>query len=54
MARFCQNDLYKTPAIPLLSQFIQYLQQGLNDVDESLLKYISLVTTLARSRFKVS
>jgi hypothetical protein len=43
MAKFTSNDMYKNPSVPLLSQFIQYVQNGLTELDEALLTYASPV-----------
>jgi hypothetical protein len=43
MAKFTSNDMYKNPYVLLLSQFIQYAQNGLTELDEALLTYISPV-----------
>jgi hypothetical protein len=43
MKKFTSNDMYKNPSVPLLSQFIQYIQNGLTKLDEALLTYTSSV-----------
>jgi hypothetical protein len=40
---FAQSNLYKNPSVPLLSQFVQYMQNGLTDLDKKLLQYSSPV-----------
>lgn len=41
LANFMNSTIYKNPAVPLISQFLTYLQQGLSSLDEVLLKYLS-------------
>lgn len=41
--RFLNTDLYKNPTVPLFSQFLTYIQNGLSKLDEVLLKYKSPV-----------
>lgn len=43
LADFMRSSVFKNPAVPLISQFLTYLQQGLSSLDDILLKYISLV-----------
>jgi hypothetical protein len=43
MANFLSGTAYKIPAVPLISQFVTFVQQGLSSLDEVLLKYISPV-----------
>jgi hypothetical protein len=43
LARLCHNSAYKNPSVPLSSQFISYLQNGLTELDACLVKYQSPV-----------
>jgi hypothetical protein len=43
LAKFLHSTAYKTPAVPLISQFLTFMQQGLSSLDEVLLKYNSPV-----------
>lgn len=43
LAEFVHKDLHKNPAVPLVSQFISYIQNGLVPLDQALLQYISPV-----------
>jgi hypothetical protein len=43
LADFCRKEIYKNPAVPLISQFLTYVQNGLEDLDKMLLKYTSPV-----------
>jgi hypothetical protein len=41
LARFCHGPAYKNPSVPLSSQFVSFLQNGLTELDACLLRYIS-------------
>jgi hypothetical protein len=41
--RFTNGTIHKNPSVPLVSQFLTYLQNGLVTLDEVLLRYKSLV-----------
>lgn len=43
IADFTYNDYHKNPAVPLVSQFVSFLQNGLISLDQILLKYKSPV-----------
>lgn len=43
MLRFMQGNFYKNSSVALISQFLVYIQNGLTDLDEKLLRYISPV-----------
>lgn len=44
MARFSSDNMYKNPSVSLLSQFMQFVQNGLTELDEALLRYSSSVS----------
>lgn len=52
MSIFAQGDLYKNPLVSLLSQFVQYMQNGLTDLDDRLLQYSSLVYNICPLRVR--
>jgi hypothetical protein len=43
LCKFVHSNAFKNPAVPLVSQFLTYLQNGLTSLDEILLKYTSPV-----------
>jgi hypothetical protein len=43
LAAFCANDLHKNPTVPLVTQCVSYIQNGLTTLDAVLLKYQSPV-----------
>jgi hypothetical protein len=43
LRQFAKSNCYKNPTVPLSSQFLTYLQNGLSSLGEVLLKYISPV-----------
>jgi hypothetical protein len=48
---FFNKELYKNPGVPLTSQFVSYIQNGLSSLDEILLRYQSPVyLNISRSR----
>jgi hypothetical protein len=46
LATFCASNLYKNPIVPLSTQFVSYIQNGLTSLDAALLKYQSPVYKL--------
>jgi hypothetical protein len=43
MAKFYHNGTYRNPAVSFTSQFVSYIQNGLTELDDCLLKYNSPV-----------
>jgi hypothetical protein len=43
LCRFASSNCYKNPAVPMSSQFLMYIQNGLSSLDKALLKYESPV-----------
>jgi hypothetical protein len=43
LATFCHGEFFKNPSVPLVPQFISYIQNELSELDEVLLKYLSPV-----------
>jgi hypothetical protein len=41
LAEFIYKDLHKNATVPLVSQFISYIQNGLTSLDQALLNYLS-------------
>jgi hypothetical protein len=52
LADFCQKNVHKNPAVPLISQFLTHVQNGLDSLDTALLRYSSPVYNICLLKVK--
>jgi hypothetical protein len=52
LADFCQKNVHKNPAVPLISQFLTHVQNGLDSLDTALLRYSSPVYNICPLKVK--
>lgn len=52
LTEFCTKEIYKNPAVPLISQLLTHVQNGLEDLDSKLLGYSSPVYKMCPLKVK--